>query len=339
MQAALAALALPPDHLALLGLICFIAGLVRGFSGFALSAMVMASGALILPPVQLIPVCWWLEMTASLFMLRGGWREANRKVALGLAIGSTIGVPFGLALTTQVDVETSKLIALAVIASLAALQLARVQLRFLASNWGLYGSGWMAGVATGLASVGGMVVALYVLAQNAPPREMRASLVLFLFLGSVTTALSLLAFGLMDRTAIARGLAMAGPAALGVILGQLSFSTQVGASLQAVLPSAFAGSGRLGHPADDLWNLTPPTRRALSNAGFTGRIEQTGRGSDQGSAPPCRPSVERISPRSSTTIFSPEAPLQIGVGDATKAFGHLDAMGGALGIKGQMLRT
>jgi hypothetical protein len=47
--------------------------------------------------------------------------------------------------------------------------------------------------------------------------------VLFLFLGSVTTALSLLAFGLMDRTAIARGLAMAGPAALGVILGQLSF--------------------------------------------------------------------------------------------------------------------
>ncbi len=124
---------------------------------------------------------------------------------------------------TQVDVETSKLIALAVIASLAALQLARVQLRFLASTWGLYGSGWMAGVATGLASVGGMVVALYVLAQNAPPREMRASLVLFLFLGSVTTALSLLAFGLMDRTAIARGLAMAGPAALGVILGQLSF--------------------------------------------------------------------------------------------------------------------
>jgi hypothetical protein len=52
---------------------------------------------------------------------------------------------------------------------------------------------------------------------------MRASLVVFLFLGSVTTALSLLAFGLMDRTAIARGLAMAGPAALGVVLGQLSF--------------------------------------------------------------------------------------------------------------------
>ena len=52
MQVASAALALPQDHLLLLGLICFVAGIVRGFSGFALSAMVMASGALILPPVQ-----------------------------------------------------------------------------------------------------------------------------------------------------------------------------------------------------------------------------------------------------------------------------------------------
>ena len=77
----------------ILALICLVAGMVRGFSGFALSAMVMASGALIIPPVQLIPICWWLEMTASLFMLRSGWQEANRKVALGLAIGSTSACP------------------------------------------------------------------------------------------------------------------------------------------------------------------------------------------------------------------------------------------------------
>ena len=272
IQSGSAALALPPDHLALLGLICFLAGLVRGFSGFALSAMVMASGALILPPVQLIPVCWWLEMTASLFMMRGGWREANRKVALGLAIGSTIGVPFGLALTTQVDVETSKLIALGVIASLAALQLARVQLRFLASNWGLYGSGWMAGLATGLASVGGMVVALYVLAQNAPPREMRASLVVFLFLGSVTTALSLLAFGLMDRTAIARGLAMAGPAALGLSWDSC-LSSPDGNIFTSRSALCFCWPSPLGVSLGWALEFSPTRPSALSNADFTLRIE------------------------------------------------------------------
>ena len=38
------------------------AGIVRGFSGFALSALIMASAIIILPPVELIPMLWWLEM-------------------------------------------------------------------------------------------------------------------------------------------------------------------------------------------------------------------------------------------------------------------------------------
>ncbi|WP_347828052.1 sulfite exporter TauE/SafE family protein [uncultured Planktomarina sp.] len=216
-------LALTGNEVIILAVICLIGGMVRGFSGFALSAMVMASGALIIPPVQLIPICWWLEMTASLFMLRSGWQEANRKVAIGLAIGSTLGVPFGLALTIAIDPELSKLVALGVIIALASLQLARVRIPFLASNWGLYCSGWLAGVVTGLASVGGMVVALYVLAQRAQPRQMRASLVLFLFVGTAAEMISLWSFGVMDKTAVTRGLVMAMPAGLGVVLGKLFF--------------------------------------------------------------------------------------------------------------------
>ena len=218
-----ALLALPISEIAVLAVICFIAGLIRGFSGFALSAMVMASGALIITPVQLIPICWWLEMTASLFMLRDGWQDANRKVAIGLAIGSTLGVPFGLALTIAIAADLSKLLALGVIIALATLQLSRIKIPFLATNWGLYGSGWLAGIGTGLAGVGGMVVALYVLAQQAPPRQMRASLVLFLFLGSITTMISLWSFGVMDETAIMRGLVMSFPAGLGVVMGKLLF--------------------------------------------------------------------------------------------------------------------
>ena len=218
-----ALLALPIGEITVLAVICLIAGLIRGFSGFALSAMVMASGALIITPVQLIPICWWLEITASLFMLRGGWQDANRKVAIGLAIGSTLGVPFGLALTMAIAPDLSKLVALGVIIALATLQLSRLKIPFLTTNWGLYGSGWLAGIVTGLASVGGMVVALYVLAQQAPPRQMRASLVLFLFLGSVTTMISLWSFGVMDETAVMRGLVMSFPAGLGVVMGKLLF--------------------------------------------------------------------------------------------------------------------
>ncbi|MGR3291875.1 MAG: TSUP family transporter [Paracoccaceae bacterium] len=215
--------ALDPTSLAALVVICFFAGLVRGFSGFALSAVVISAAALILPPVELIPICWWLEMSASLMMMRSGWALANRGVVFGLVVGSAIGNPIGMALTTTVPAATSKLIALSIIASLAATQLARIRLAFLNTKPGLYGTGLLAGAVTGVSGVGGMVVALFVLARNAPAPEMRASLVMFLLLGSITSLASYLYFGVMDSGAVSRGLILIVPTVAGVLIGQRLF--------------------------------------------------------------------------------------------------------------------
>ncbi len=223
MESLLTITDLTGQDLSILIVIVVIAGIVRGFSGFALSALVMATAILILPPVELIPVCWWLEMTASLLMARGGWQEADRGVVWGLVIGSTIGVPLGLALTTTLPVGTTKTIALVVIVALAAVQLAKVRMTFLATNPGLYLSGVTAGIVTGLASVGGMVVALYVLSQDAPARKMRAALVLFLFISALTSMITFLIYGVMDGQAVARGLTLALPTAAGVFIGQRLF--------------------------------------------------------------------------------------------------------------------
>ncbi len=219
----LAATELTGQEFAILTGIVILAGIVRGFSGFALSAVVMATAVLILPPVQLIPICWWLEMTASVLMAKGGWKEADRGVVVGLVIGSTIGVPFGLWLTTSISVEASKLIVLTLIIVLAVTQLAKIRMPYLATKPGLYGAGFAAGIVTGLAHVGGMVIALYVLSQDAPAAKMRAALVLFLFFGALTSMISFLWFGIMDGTGIARGLSLAIPTAIGVMIGQMLF--------------------------------------------------------------------------------------------------------------------
>jgi len=216
-------LSLSGSEALLLTLIVIVAGIVRGFSGFALSALVMASAIVILPPVEIIPICLILELAASVLMARGGWQEADRSTVWGLVIGSTIGVPIGLAFTTSVPVETSKTVALFIIVVLAVMQLAKIRLTFLATKPGLYGAGLTAGIATGLASVGGMVVALYVLSQDTKAAKMRAALVLFLFISSLTTLISQLAFGVMDLTAFQRGMIMAIPALVGVKIGQRMF--------------------------------------------------------------------------------------------------------------------
>lgn len=223
MELALTLTQLTGTEFAILSLIVLVAGVVRGFSGFALSALIMATAVLILPPIELIPMLWWLELSASLLMLKGGWADADRTTAIALVIGSTAGWPLGLWLTLSLPVETSKVVALSVIIALAVSQLSKLKLSFLATKPGLYGSGVLAGIVSGLAHVGGMVVALYVLASDAPARQMRGSLVLFLFLGSITSMITLLIFGVMDFSGVSRGLIFAVPTMIGVFLGQKLF--------------------------------------------------------------------------------------------------------------------
>lgn len=211
-----------PELIALGG-ICFVAGIVRGFSGFALSAVAMATAVIFLPPVLLIPLLWWQEACASLLMVKGGWQDADRRITYGLVLGNVMGWPVGLALTKSLPVETSKGIALTVIIVLAVLQLARIRLPFLATRSGLLASGVAAGIVSGLAHVGGMVVALYVLARNAPAKQMRASLVLYLFMAAPLSLVILIAFGVMSWDAVKLGLILAPVTAAGVIMGKAIF--------------------------------------------------------------------------------------------------------------------
>ncbi|MCP5086643.1 MAG: sulfite exporter TauE/SafE family protein [Rhodobacteraceae bacterium] len=201
----------------------FFAGLVRGFAGFALSAVVMASVVVILPPVELIPVCFVLEGAASIMMFRGGVRDADMRVVWVLAIGSAVGVPVGLLATTTVSPEISKIVALIVILTLTLLQLLSITPRFIGTKGGLIGTGLVAGVVTGLASVGGMVVALYVLASKSEPRAMRGSLVMFLFISMFTSLIFYLLYGIMDKQALTRGLVFTPVVLAGVVLGTVFF--------------------------------------------------------------------------------------------------------------------
>jgi len=223
-----------------------LAGIVRGFSGFALSAMVMATAVIILPPIELIPMLWWLEMSASVLMLRNGWAEADRKMTYGLVIGALVGWPIGLGLTLSLPVDASKALALSVIVVLAATQLAKVRLDFLASRGGLYGTGIVAGIVSGVAHVGGMVVAFYVLAADKPARVMRASLVLYLFLGSASSMVVLMLFGVMDFSGITRGLTFAIPTMIGVLLGQQLFTERLAPYYRPVCLLLLIGLATIG---------------------------------------------------------------------------------------------
>ncbi len=207
----------------LLSGIIFVASMVRGFSGFGLSAVVMASAIFILPPLALIPMLWFLEMAGSLAMFKGGIKDADKPTAKGLIIGSAIGLPVGLLINMQLVTETSKALALSILIVLAISQLAKVKLPFLATTFGTYGTGFGAGVVTGFAGAGGMLIALYTLARDLPARTMRGTLSIYLLGAGLLGIITHILVGTMDQTAIARGLFFIIPTLLGLYAGRALF--------------------------------------------------------------------------------------------------------------------
>jgi uncharacterized membrane protein YfcA len=140
-----------------------------------------------------------------------------------LAIGSFVGVPIGLLATTTVSPDISKVVAVVVILILTLLQFSRSMPAALTSMPGRYVVGTTAGIVTGLASVGGMVVALYVLASRAPAAQMRAALTMFLFIGMFTSLGHMLFYGVMTEAAFIRGAILIPITLAGVFLGTWAF--------------------------------------------------------------------------------------------------------------------
>ena len=146
-------LTLTQTEFTLLAVICFCAGLVRGFTGFALSAIVMASAALILSPLALIPICWWLELVASAMMVRGGWKDADKGAAVTLWLGSALLCRLGLFHAKRLCRTVPNCGPVPDI-GIGRDTIGQHALAFLNTRAGLVSAGIGAGIATGLASVG-----------------------------------------------------------------------------------------------------------------------------------------------------------------------------------------
>lgn len=223
----MSALGVSPAGAAALAALFLAAGIVRGFSGFGLSALAMAAAAPFVAPVELIPALWFVETAASLLLAQGSVRDGDLRIALPLAVGGAAGWPLGLALTVSLPVETSRIVALSVVAALAAAQLGGLRLAALRAPAALPATGLVAGIASGLANVGGMVVALWVLSTGRSAAEMRGSLLLYLLLGAATSFVILALYGLMTREAALRGFLLAIPAGLGVLIGARLFTPRL----------------------------------------------------------------------------------------------------------------
>jgi uncharacterized membrane protein YfcA len=163
-------------------MVVFGAGMVRGFAGFGFSALCVAGLSLFMPPAQVVPPVFVLEVLASVSLLRGALRHADWRWLSWLGFGNLLCIPLGVALLACVDETPLRLIIGALLLVAAGLLRSGVVLALQPTPALRLFTGLVSGLVNGVAAIGGIAVAVLLSSSAMAPAVMRATLiVMFLF--------------------------------------------------------------------------------------------------------------------------------------------------------------
>ena len=171
--------------------------LARGYSGFGFSALLVASWSLVGEPARAVAVALVLEVTASVLQAATVWRDIPwRRVGLLLA-GAVVGTPLGVHLLAVTDERTLRLGIGGFILAAALTLLAGLRLPARGTPPLVMGVGVASGLCNGAVAMGGLPVAVFLTAEGADPRAIRASVVAYFFLLDLTGLFFLARAGLV----------------------------------------------------------------------------------------------------------------------------------------------
>jgi uncharacterized membrane protein YfcA len=177
----------------------FLASILRGFTGFGFGIAAVPLLSLALPPAEVVPLVVTLQVIVGVAGLRAAWAECDwRSVGL-LLPGMIVGVPIGLLILTTFPANPVRLAIGAVIAFSVWLIHRGMRLPPKPSRLTAAGVGLISGIASGLASMGGPPIVVYLLAIGHSTSRLRATSIVYFMLIGCASFLPMLARGLITR--------------------------------------------------------------------------------------------------------------------------------------------
>lgn len=180
-----------PDML-WLACVFFGAGLVRGFSGFGLAALIMTGASLVMDPLPLVAMVVFADLVLTAQQAQGIRAHIDWRRVLWLFGGCLVGVPVGVWLMGLVAPEHARVIIAVFVLFICALLLAGWKMTKPAGGPAHVATGVVSGVANG-AAVGGLPVAVFFAAQPVTAAAFRATNIAYFTLLDLWT-LPVLAF-------------------------------------------------------------------------------------------------------------------------------------------------
>lgn len=204
-------------------LIILIASIVRGFNGFGFSAISVSGLAFILPVIEIVPVILLLEVLISIFMIPYIWNQIDWKFIIQILIGIIIGSPIGLFLLKYLSPNITNLIICSIVIVFSFLLMTGYKNTKINNSYLKILTGGVAGFLNGFSTLGGLLVALFLLVTNVQYTLIRASLAaLFFFTDAYAFILSFF-MGIIDITVIYRTISVIIFLPIGVYIGDKFF--------------------------------------------------------------------------------------------------------------------
>lgn len=160
----------------------FLAGVIRGYSGFGFAMVAVTSVSLVVPPARVVPLVLILEVLASIRLVPQVWNDIDWYSLRWLLAGSLFATPFGAYLLANIPAEPMR-ISISLLVLVAAILLIR--------GWAwkrmpgrplILTAGLACGILNGAAAIGGPPVILLYLSSPAGVTVSRASIIAY-FLG------------------------------------------------------------------------------------------------------------------------------------------------------------
>jgi uncharacterized membrane protein YfcA len=175
------------------------ASVLRGFTGFGFGLAAVPLLSLALPPAKVVPLVVALQAIVGVGGFRGAWKQCDWRAVRGLTPGLAVGVPTGLLVLTAFQPNSVRL-AIGVSIALSVLLLWRgVRLPQQPSRALTILTGVVSGVMSGLASMGGPPIIVYLLALGHGAAIVRATSIIYFMLSSLVALVGMSARGLLDR--------------------------------------------------------------------------------------------------------------------------------------------
>ena len=203
--------------------IVFIASIIRGFNGFGFSATCISGFSFIIPAIEIVPIILILEVFISIFMIPYVWNKLDWNFVFKLLIGIAIGSPVGLYLLKYLSPETTHLYVCLIVIFFSLLLMKGYKNRNINNDQSKILTGVISGGLNGLTTLGGMPVALFLLATSIQPAVIRGSLAALFFLTDVYAFILSFFAGIVDMTTIYRTIPLIIVLPIGVYIGNKFF--------------------------------------------------------------------------------------------------------------------